>query len=525
MALRIYNSLSRDKEEFVPLVPGKVRMYVCGITSYAPSHIGHARCYVAFDTIYRWLKRSYLVTFVRNFTDVEDKIIKAANAASESPKALSERYIAQFEADMAMLGCDKPNVEPKVTDHMPEVIDMIQRLLDKGVAYTVDGDVYFEVGRFPAYGRLSQRSLEDLEAGARVEIDTRKRSPFDFALWKSAKPGEPFWDAPWGKGRPGWHIECSAMATKYLGEVFDIHGGGKDLLFPHHENEVAQSCAASGQPIFAKVWMHNGFVNLMPAKCPACSGEIHPPEDGGPVDRCPSCGHVFTEDELKMSKSRGNFYPIREITARYEAEALRYMLLTAHYRSPIQFSHDLLEDTETRLDKIYETLKRAQEFVGQQTFVPGKSFAATFGFDPLARFKESMDDDFNAAKAIADLSEVFRIANELMDGGEKKRIGEVLSPQDTSRLLGEILEIVRDTGGVLGLFQHDPAQYIERRKMAKASKLTLSPAQIQQKIEDRNQARRSKNFKLADQIRDELKAKGIALKDGPKGTEWYAIDD
>jgi cysteinyl-tRNA synthetase len=525
MGQRIYNTLSRDKEELVPLAPGKIRMYVCGITSYAPSHIGHARCYVAFDTIYRWLRRSHLVTFVRNFTDVDDKIIRAAAAAGENPRALAERYIAQFQADMAMLGCETPNIEPRVTDHLPDVIDLVKRLVDKGAAYQVDGDVYYDVKANPDYGRLSGRSLDDLEAGARVEVDPRKRSPYDFALWKSAKPGEPSWDSPWGQGRPGWHIECSAMSMKYLGETFDIHGGGKDLVFPHHENELAQSCSATGAAILAKYWMHNGFVNLLPTRCKHCESEISRPEDAQELTGCPRCGRAFTEDELKMSKSRGNFYPIREVTARYEAEALRALLLTSHYRSPIQFSHDLLEDTETRLDKVYETLKRAREFTGTQTFVPGKSFAATFSFDPLARFKEAMEDDFNGAKAIADMSEVFHVANELMDGGEKKRIGEVLSPQDTSRLLAEILEIVRDTGSVLGLWQQDPAQYIERRKMAKASKLALTPAQIQTKIDERNQARKSKNFKLADQIRDELKGNGIALKDGPKGTEWYAIDE
>jgi cysteinyl-tRNA synthetase len=532
MALRIYNTLSREKQDFVPLEPGKVRMYVCGITSYAPSHIGHARAYVSFDVVYRWLRRSYAVTYVRNFTDVDDKIIKAAREVGESPKTLADRYIAQFHHDMEMLHCAKPSIEPKVTEHVPDIVDLIAKLEKQSYGYAVDGDVYFDVLKYPAYGRLSGRSLSELEAGARVEVDPRKHSPYDFAMWKSAKPGEPAWDSPWGKGRPGWHIECSAMSTKYLGLPFDIHGGGKDLVFPHHENELAQACAATGQNELARVWMHNGFVNLLPEHCPRCDAEMEVTGDvsleeaqSTVMERCQQCGYRLTDDDLKMSKSRGNFYPIREIAARYEAEALRYVLLNSHYRSPIQFAHTLLDQTESRLDRNYETLKRMKEFTGEQTSVPGKSFEALFGFDPRKRFKDAMDDDFNTAKALGDLSELFTLANALIDGTEKSKIGEVLSPQDTSRVLAEIQEMVRDSGEVLGLWLEDARQYLERRKMARASKLPITPAQIEAKIGDRNRARKEKNFKLADQIRDELKALGIVLKDSQKGTEWYAAEE
>jgi cysteinyl-tRNA synthetase len=523
MALRIYNTLTREKEEFAPIVPGKVRLYVCGVTPYAPSHVGHARCYISFDVVYRWLKREYLVTYVRNYTDIDDKIIKAANAAGEPVRAFAERYIAEFRADMELLGNWTPNIEPKVTDHIPEIIELTDRLIKNGVGYTIDGDVYFEVSKYPAYGRLSGRKQEDLEAGARVAVDERKRAASDFALWKSAKPGEPSWDSPWGKGRPGWHIECSAMAAKYLGEPFDIHGGGKDLVFPHHENEIAQSCAASGSPRLSNVWMHNGFVNLMPESCPKCQVELGT-ESVNAGDLCKACGYKYSDEDLKMSKTRGNFYPIREIASRYEAEALRFFLLMSHYRTPIAFSHRLLEDAATRLDKNYETLQKLGAFAGEQTFIPGPSFAGVFGFDPIARFKEAMDDDFNTAKAIADLGEVFKIANDLITGKERERIGRMLSPADTSRLLYEIKDIVRDTGDVLGLWLEDPNKYMERRKMASSSKLEISPGEIQALIDERNAARAAKNFKRGDEIRAELLAKGIVLKDSPKGTEWHAKD-
>lgn len=521
MGLKVYDTRRHEKVDFEPIEDGKVRMYVCGITSYAPSHIGHGRCYVAFDVAYRWLKRNYLVTYVRNFTDVDDKIIKAANKNSEDPSALAETFIGQFHADMAELGCLEPDVEPRVTTHIPEIVAMVQTLVENGHAYVIDGDVYFEVSTFPSYGGLSGRSLDDLEAGARVTVDERKRSPFDFALWKSAKPGEPSWDSPWGKGRPGWHIECSAMSGKYLGNTFDIHAGGKDLVFPHHENEVAQSCAANGTERLANYWLHNGFVNLLPQKCPGCDAElVGEPKVG---EKC-GCGYEYSEADFKMSKSRGNFYPVREMLSRYEGEALRLFFLNCHYRSPIAFSHELLDDAEKRLDKNYETLAAIDDFTNEQTNIPGLNFAATFGHDPLEVFAEAMNDDFNTPRALAEAAEVFRIANDLVRGNEKERIGEVLSPEHTSRLLAEAKMILAEMGATLGLWQSEPAVYLERRKMARSTDLALTPAQIEALITERAEARTSRNFKRADEIREELKAKGIILEDGRDGTTWNVAD-
>jgi cysteinyl-tRNA synthetase len=304
MTIKIFNSLSNRKEDFVPLAPGKIGMYVCGVTVYDMCHVGHARAYVTADVLLRYLTyRGFDVLYVRNFTDVDDKIIKRASEVGDSTDALAERYIREFYTDMDALGVRRPRVEPRVTNHIPDIVRTVERLLARGHAYQVDGDVYFGVDSFPGYGRLSGRNLDDLKAGARVEVDDRKRNPLDFALWKSSKPGEPSWDSPWGPGRPGWHIECSTMSTKYLGETFDIHGGGKDLVFPHHENEIAQSEAATGKP-FCRYFFHNGFVNI---------------------------------DKEKMSKSLGNFFTIREIHKAYDPEALRLFLLTTHYRSPVNF--------------------------------------------------------------------------------------------------------------------------------------------------------------------------------------------
>jgi cysteinyl-tRNA synthetase len=511
MGLRIYDSKTRDKVEFVPLEPGKVRMYVCGITPYAPSHVGHARSAVAFDVVYRWLKTKYVVTFLRNVTDVEDKLIRAANAEQTTSEAIAQRFLKQYQADMRELNCLDPDLEPKVTQNIDAILDMVKRLVERGVAYAVDGDVYFDVTRFPAYGSLSGRSLQDLEVGARVDVDERKRNPWDFALWKSSKPGEPSWDSPWGKGRPGWHIECSAMAEKFLGKTFDLHGGGRDLIFPHHENEIAQSCAANEVPIYARVWMHNGFINLMPEQCPSCKKAIETE-----VERCPYCGYVFSDDELKMAKSKGNVFSVRETLSRHEAEALRLLFLNSHYRKDIAYSHALLEDAEKRLDKHYETLAAIDEFTSAQTFVPGKNFAATYGADPKSELEAAMDDDFGTPRALAAMENVFRIANELIHGQEKKP----MSPEDTSRILYEIREIVREAGGVLGIWQSEPKAYLNRRKMAKAKTLQLTPAQIEALIEERNQARKSKNFARGDEIRNELKQKGIVLKDSKDGTTW-----
>src|SRR5688572_13293936 len=511
MGLRIYDTKTRDKVEFAPLEPGKVRMYVCGVTPYAASHVGHARSAVAFDVVYRWLKKFHVVTFVRNVTDVEDKLIRAANAEGTTPEAIAEKFLRQYQEDLRELNCLDPDLEPRVTKHMDAIVDMVKRLIDRGAAYASDGDVYFDVARFPAYGWLSGRKLEDLEAGARVEVGEKKRNPGDFALWKGSKPGEPSWDSPFGKGRPGWHIECSAMAEKYLGKTFDIHGGGRDLIFPHHENEIAQSCAANDVPLYARFWMHNGFINLMPEACPSCKKPIETE-----VERCPHCGHVFTDDELKMAKSKGNVFSVREVLSRHEGEALRLLFLNSHYRKDIAYSHSLLEDAERRLDKNYETLAAIDEFTGQQTFVPGKNFAATFGLDPRKNIAEAMDDDFNTPRVLAELAEVFTKANELIHGQEKTP----MSPEDTSRLRYEMRDIVREAGDVLGLWLNDPKAYLGRRKMAKSKALAVTPVEIEKLIEERNQARQRKDFKRADEIRNELKAKKIVLKDSKDGTTW-----
>ena len=527
MGLRIYDTRRREKVPFEPIDEGKVGMYVCGITSYAPCHIGHGRMYLAFDVIYRWLKRSYDVTYVRNFTDVDDKIIKAATAAGEDPAVLAQRYIDLCELELGKIGCAQPTESPRVTQNIPQIIALIETIIANGHGYAVDGDVYFDVKSFDAYGTLSGRTLadlDDLEAGARVDVDTRKRSPHDFALWKSAKPGEPFWASPWGDGRPGWHIECSAMSSRYLGETFDIHGGGKDLVFPHHENEIAQSCAASKRPELARYWLHNGFVNLMPEICPSCAAEVEAVECGqGLPDKC-GCGYEFTEMDSKMSKSRGNFYPLGEIIAAYEPEALRALLLSCQYRTPISFSHKLLVEAERRLDKVYETLAAIDAYVSDQTFSPGDSFAKMFEIDLRAKFEEAMDDDFNTAKALADVGEVFRIANDLVNNKEKARIGRKISATDKSRLLTEVRQLANECGDVLGLWAQDPQVYLTRRRTKLLAGLDITEEQIEQGIVDRATARSDKDWARADEIRNELKAKGVVLNDSPTGTTW-AIDD
>src|ERR671915_2655935 len=336
MSLKIFNTLSGEKEDFVPLTPGEVRMYVCGVTVYDSSHIGHARSLLTFDTIYRYLKFSgYRVQFVRNFTDVDDKIINKANEQKSSCEAITDRYIEEFHRDAESLGLLAPSLEPRATLHIAEIIELIQKLEERQLAYRIEGDVFFSVPGFPGYGKLSRKRIDELEAGARVEIDERKKSPLDFALWKSSKSGEPSWESPWGPGRPGWHIECSAMSTKYLGQPFDIHGGGRDLIFPHHENEIAQSEGAFGQPL-ARTWVHNGFLNI---------------------------------DQEKMSKSLGNFYTIREILSRVDAVALRHYFLSSHYRSPMDFSQEGLEEASKATDRIFETLERVRRGQRQETVV------------------------------------------------------------------------------------------------------------------------------------------------------------
>ena len=467
MALRLHNTLTGKTEEFVPLRPGEARMYVCGVTVYDRSHIGHARALVAFDVIYRYLRFSgYEVTFVRNFTDVDDKIINRANERGISAEELTDTYIQDFNNDMQALRCLPPTHEPRATQHIPDMLTLIQELEAKQLAYAVDGDVYYAVDRFADYGKLAHRRLEDMAAGTRIEVDTRKRHPMDFALWKSSKPGEPAWDSPWGKGRPGWHIECSAMSSKYLGQPFDIHGGGADLIFPHHENEIAQSEGAKGCAL-ARYWLHNGMV---------------------------------TVEQEKMSKSLGNFLTIEAALSQVSTpEVLRQVLLSSHYRMALDFSTQKLTEAEKGLTRIYETLARADVAIGTAN---GEDESAH-----IQRFREAMDDDCNTPRALGVIFDGVREMNRELDAGRATT---------AAILRSEIAEM----GGVLGLFQEHPAQFLEHQKQTGLAEASLTPEAIEALITERAAARKEKNFQRADEIRAQLAEQGIVLKDSPTGTTW-----
>jgi cysteinyl-tRNA synthetase len=478
MALQIFNTLTGEKEPLAPRVAGKLGVYVCGPTVYDMAHIGHARAYVAFDTVVRYLRRRFDVTYVRNYTDVDDKIIKRAAEVGEEPFALSQRFIREFEADMHALGVRNADIQPKVTEHMPEIISLVSRLVENGSAYTAGGDVYFAVEKFAGYGRLGRRKLEDMEAGARVEVSEQKHHPMDFALWKAAKPGEPSWDSPWGKGRPGWHIECSAMSAKYLGESFDIHGGGKDLIFPHHENEIAQSEAASGKP-FVGLWMHNGFVNV---------------------------------DNEKMSKSLGNFFTVRDVLKKFDPQALRYFLLTTHYRSPINFSDQTLREAEARIKYLYETLAKL-ETVGEGP--DGPPYRAPFVAELWTRFEAAMDDDFNTAKALGDLSLAFTLVNDIFAKPNDREVDQ--------RTLRALKQGLAQISAVLGVCDEEPARVLERLEKRRQGERGVDAAKVEALIAARAAARKVKDFVLADAIRKELSDMGVAIKDTPKGTTWEMV--
>jgi len=490
MALRIYNTLSGEKELFVPLVPGKVGMYVCGVTVYDYCHIGHARAGVVFDIIFRYLKYAgYDVTYVRNYTDIDDKIINRANQEGTDYRTIADRYIQAFDEDMDRLGLAKPTVEPKATDHIAGIISIIESLIAKGHAYESEGDVYYAVETFHDYLKLSGRNLEEMQAGARVEVGDKKRHPMDFALWKGSKPGEPWWQSPWGNGRPGWHIECSAMSMEFLGKTFDIHGGGKDLVFPHHENEIAQSEGANGCQ-FVRYWLHNGFVNI---------------------------------NAEKMSKSLGNFFTIREVLKKFDPETLRFFILSAHYRSPIDFSDQNLDEAQSGLERIYSCLAVLEEALAGQV----SSVNAVSGDEPtpaerelqekadqlVPRFAEAMDDDFNSALALGVLFETVRAANKYL--AEMK----VVSARALI-LVARVRDLFTETGTVLGLFSSSPADWLEKVKAAKACSIDITPEQIEQLIVERAEARAAKNFKRGDEIRDLLLAQGIQLLDSAHGTTW-----
>ncbi len=468
--LKVHDTLSGKLEVFEPINPGAVGMYVCGVTVYDRSHIGHARALVCFDVIYRYLKFiGYDVKFVRNLTDVDDKIIKRAVDRGVPAQQVSEENIAAFNEDMAVLRCLRPDLEPKATEHIDEMIELIGELIDKDLAYEAQGDVYFAVDKLPAYGKLSHRKLDDMMAGARIEVDDRKRHAMDFALWKASKPDEPAWDSPWGKGRPGWHIECSAMSSKYLGQPFDIHGGGNDLVFPHHENEIAQSEGAKGCTL-ARYWLHNGMVNL------------------------------GTE---KMSKSAGNMMTIQACAEEYGGEALRYLVVGTHYRGPLDFSVERLQEQKKGLDRIYVCLTRADEALSQNAATVDESTKAKYVDD----FREGMDEDFNTSRALASFHDALRAMNRHLDAHE------------WSQAAG-CREALRDIATVLGVGAQDPCEYLDSQKHQTLSGCDLSAEEIEALIQERIEARKSKNFARADEIRDDLKARGIILEDSPSGTTW-----
>jgi cysteinyl-tRNA synthetase len=489
--MQLYNTLSRRKEKLVTGTPGQVGLYACGVTVYDDCHVGHARSAVFFEVLVRVLRRrGYQVTWVRNFTDIDDKILKRAQEEGVPWEDIAARYIASFQEDMAALGVPPAQIEPKATEHIPEMLDLIRRLEDKGFAYQGEpgGDVYFRVRRFEGYGRLSGQSLEDLEAGARVEVDPAKEDPLDFVLWKASKPGEPAWNSPWGPGRPGWHIECSAMSMKYLGETLDLHGGGRDLVFPHHENELAQSEAATGKP-FARFWVHHGLLTI---------------------------------DQEKMSKSLGNFFTIKEVLAKFPAEVVRFFLVNGHYRSPLDFSDAALAEAETALLRLYTTLAKIQEILQHH---PGAWETPLRDFTPAAllpeemdrlltlpkRFDEALEDDVNTAQALGYLFDAVRLTNRMLEYPESHP-GYLAVLAHLGKQLGEL-------GYTLNLLQADPKEMLTTLRQ-KPWDLPISPEEIEALISRRAEARKNRDWSTADAIRKELAEKGILLEDTPQGTLW-----
>ena len=462
--MKIYNTVTRKKEEFVPLHEGKVGIYVCGPTVYNYFHIGNARPFIVFDTLRRYLEfRGYQVNYVQNFTDIDDKMIRRANEEEITVKELAERFIVEYFVDTKGLGIREATAHPKATESMDDIIAIVSKLIANGFAYEIEGDVYFDTEKFKGYGKLSGYNLDELESGSRVDVDERKRKPVDFALWKSQKPGEPAWESPWGLGRPGWHIECSAMAMRYIGETIDIHCGGQDLIFPHHENEIAQSEAATGKP-FARYWMHNGFINV---------------------------------DNEKMSKSAGNFFMVRDVVKKFDYEIIRFFMLSSQYRSPINFADTLLEQAKMGLERIYNCLSnldflKANEQIAAKPGVNVKSKLDQF----RAKFIDAMDDDLNTADAISVIFEGVREINASVTADTNANIKDI---EDS-------IQFIRELGDVLGIAQ-------------KQENCDLD-AEVERLIEERQAARKDKNWALADQIRDQLKEMGIVLEDTPQGIKW-----
>lgn len=470
--MRLYNTLTRKKEEFVPITPGEVKMYVCGPTVYNFFHIGNGRTFIVFDTIRRYLEyRGYKVKFVQNFTDIDDKMINKANEEGTTVKNIGDKYISEYYTDADALNIERATVNPRATEFIDDIIDFVSKLIEKGYAYEVDGDVYFRTKKFEAYGKLSGQSLEDLQMGASNRTssaaDERKKDPMDFAIWKAQKPGEPAWDCPWGKGRPGWHIECSCMAKKLLGETIDIHAGGMDLAFPHHENEVAQSEALTGKT-FANYWLHSAYVNV---------------------------------NNQKMSKSLNNFFTARDILKEYDADVIRFFMMSAHYRIQINFSKELLDSAKASMDRLYNAVSNLENLIGEVSKEEMNEEEKSY-LDSLDKYREryiqKMDDDFNTADALTVLFEL------------SKDINTNITINSSKELATKALELIRELGGPLGILQ-------------KSTKGDLE-SEIEELIEQRQNARKNRDFALADKIRDDLKARGIVLEDTPQGVRWKKVN-
>lgn len=463
--MKVYNTLTRKKEEFITLKPGEVSMYVCGPTVYNFFHIGNARTFIVFDTVRRYLEyKGYKVKFVQNFTDIDDKMIKKANEENTTVKELGDRYITEYYKDADALNIERATVNPRATEFIDRIIDFVKVLVDKGYAYEIDGDVYFSTKKFQGYGKLSGQNLEDLQAGARISVDERKKDPMDFAVWKSQKPGEPAWDSPWGPGRPGWHIECSSMAYNLLGETIDIHAGGTDLIFPHHENEIAQSESRTGKP-FAKYWMHAAFINV---------------------------------DNKKMSKSLNNFFTAREILEEYDPDVIRLFMLSGHYRTQINFSKELLDSSKSAMERLYNSIGNLENLLDEvktdELKEEEKAFAEKLQ-EYKAKYIEKMDDDFNTADALAVIFDMV------------KDININVNINSSKDLIKMSLDAVRELGKPLGMLQQSTKESLE--------------SEIESLIEQRQKARKERNWAMADKIRDDLKARGITLEDTPQGVRWF----
>jgi cysteinyl-tRNA synthetase len=487
MPQKIYNTKTRKKEIFQPITEGAIGIYVCGITAYDVCHVGHARAAIVFDVVFRHLQaQGFHVTYVKNFTDIDDKIIDRANREGVSISEITDRYIHMHNEDMAALNVLTPTVTPKATEHMADMIALIQSLEEKGIAYAVDGDVYFSVKNYPAYGGLSGRNLDEMISGARVDINDKKKNPLDFVLWKKSKEGEPSWDSPWGPGRPGWHIECSAMSRRYLGETFDIHGGGEDLVFPHHENEIAQSQAANGKPL-ARYWMHNGFVKI---------------------------------NAEKMSKSLGNIFPVREIIKQYHPEVLRLFMLQSHYRSPVDYSEASLKEARTALVRGYTALQQMNEALSPSVpQMSGKLEGANEAYvkkisELKDKFDASLDDDFNTAQALGCVFEVARVINQIATA-EKK-----MSSPVKKLLLEAAAETFKHFSQVLGIFEVNPDVFFQTDRATEIAKRGLDGQKIEALIQERQSARDDKDWQRADEIRKELASQSITLKDSAGQTTW-----